>query len=1030
MAPLSQTGPTGPTGTAVIGVTQAVMAPSGPTGLHADPANDDGAPPELWVYDCDTGVWGSDIGSYLDRGELGVEVFSADDVFLGMSADVEQAKKALRDRQSRSNDEESGTTTSEPDGTTTPEAAAGQAPVFDPPAKHEDILALRLRLLENGFDPVIVSGKAAVMTGWPHLQPTAERLREWTYQHPGATNTGNRARNAPALDIDIMHQAAAEAVEVLARRHFGGRGDIHVRIGLPPKRLIPLRADSPFRKLTRVFTAPVGADGKPPKIEILGDGQQYVVDGIHPDTRKPYRWMNGAGGMDVRDIARDGLPLVTAEDCEAFLADAAKLLVEQFGFVEKEAKAGAAAGGGKAGAAIERIARAFRVIPNDDADWDDWCLRGMACYAATGGSEAGYEIWRDWSAKSQKKHEDRTTFEKWHSKFKGCPPHCVGAGSIFFWANQIDPNWDERYTDLGNARRLVRLHGDNIRYVAAWKSWLVWRDGHWRRDDDGEIMRLAKATVEAMYAEAMGIADEGVRNALRKHALKCQAAARLAAMVELAKTERAVILPVARVDTDPLLLGVENGVIDLRTGSFRPAEREDYVTKRCGVAFDPKAKCPNWDAFLRRIFNAAPKPAEIAAAETEAAKARAEAEAADIEATKAEAKVAKAEAALVEADAKAAEAQAREMAEIEAAESFKMEANLAAASAELVKFQSDRNRKWARRNKTKDEAQEILDKKMAAEARATVAESEVERLKQAPGTAVRLMAYIRRACGYTLTGLTDEEVMFILWNTGNNGKSTLRETIFALMGDYAMAADASLLVAHNKQQGGATPDVARMHGKRLVTVNETQEGDHLNESRVKFITSHDTTTARFLYENPFDFTPTHKTMLTTNKKPIIKGTDLGIWRRVQMWPFLVTIPEQERDRHFRQKRLMPELPGILNWALRGLRKYHLLGLKPPPVVIAATEEYREDMDVIGQWINERIVLDPTSARKRTELYADYKIWSEANVGWCLKAIGFGRELAQRKDLGLTEMWVGGDRGWRGVRLRSPTPLPLFSRFSR
>ena len=108
----------------------------------------------------------------------------------------------------------------------------------------------------------------------------------------------------------------------------------------------------------------------------------------------------------------------------------------------------------------------------------------------------------------------------------------------------------------------------------------------------------------------------------------------------------------------------------------------------------------------------------------------------------------------------------------------------------------------------------------------------------------------------------------------------------------------------------------------------------------------------------FDFTPTHKTWLTTNKKPIIKGTDLGIWRRVQMWPFLVTIPEEERDKYFRQKKLMSELPGILNWALAGLMSYHEQGLAPPPAVVEATEEYRKDMDVLGQWITARLVPDP------------------------------------------------------------------------
>jgi hypothetical protein len=233
------------------------------------------------------------------------------------------------------------------------------SPSFVIPEALTDTLTLRLRLLENGFDPVIVSGKRPVMNEWQRLETTAESLREWTYddQNSFATNTGSRTKNAPALDIDIMHQEAAEAVEALARQYFAPRGDIYVRIGLPPKRLIPLRTDAPFRKLKRTFATPIGVDGKPPKIEILGDGQQYVVAGIHPDTRKPYQWTNGAGDIDVRDIRRDVLPLVTAEDCEAFLADATKLLIEQFGFTEKQAKAG---GGDGNGAAPIKIAPAFR----------------------------------------------------------------------------------------------------------------------------------------------------------------------------------------------------------------------------------------------------------------------------------------------------------------------------------------------------------------------------------------------------------------------------------------------------------------------------------------------------------------------------------------------------------------------------------------------------------------------------------------------------------------------------------------------
>jgi putative DNA primase/helicase len=459
---------------------------------------------------------------------------------------------------------------------------------------------------------------------------------------------------------------------------------------------------------------------------------------------------------------------------------------------------------------------------------------------------AGYEIWREWWQNLKGTTVD--DIREMPQQIQRLSAASVDVGSIFFWANEADPNWDERHaaqaTRAGSFASTATTSATSRPEVVVGLARRPLAARRRRRN-----MRLAKATVEGMYAEAASFVDEDARKALHVRTPECQSAQRLAAMVGVGQDRAGGHPPVSMIDTDPMLLGVENGVIDLRTGLFRPAEREDYVTKRCGVAFDPSATCPNLDAFLQRIF---------------------------------------------------------------------------------LNIQA-------------------------------------------------LIAYVQRACGYTLTGLTDEEVMFILWATGANGKSTLRETIFALMGDYAMGADASLLIAHKKQQGGPTPDVARMFGKRLVTVNETQEGDHLNESRVKFITSHDITTARFLFENPFDFTPTHKNWLTTNKKPIVKGTDTGIWRRVQMWPFLFTIPEKERDRYFRQKWLMPELPGILNWALAGLMSYHKQGLAPPPAIIEATEEYRKDMDVLGQWITARLEPRPRESAKRTELISGLRNLVESKI---------------------------------------------------
>ena len=363
---------------------------------------------------------------------------------------------------------------------------------------------------------------------------------------------------------------------------------------------------------------------------------------------------------------------------------------------------------------------------------------------------------------------------------------------------------------------------------------------------------MAKAVIEGMFTEALLIEDERRRTEARKHALQCQSAARLTAMVDLAESEIEVVVSADKLDADPYLLGVSNGVIELRKGgiSFRKARREDYVTKRADVEFDPTKKCPNWIAFLIRI---------------------------------------------------------------------------------------------------------IPDKDTRE--------------------------YLQRAVGYTLTGLTVEEVMFILWGTGSNGKTTFRETIFEMLGDYAMSADASLLVT-NKRQGGATPDLARLHGKRLVTINETAKNDQLNEARAKFITGTDRISARNLYEGLFDFVPTHKTWLTTNNKLIVRGTDEGIWRRIPQLPFLQKIIGGNKN--FREEKLIPELSGILNWALEGLQAYwEQQGLNPPKEVLEATKEYRDDMDLVGSWIEERCINDDELKMKTSVLHKDYLEWATSEIGFSL-----------------------------------------------
>jgi hypothetical protein len=194
-----------------------------------------------------------------------------------------------------------------------------------------DVTALRQRLRASGFDPIPVNGKAPKFRGWEGKHNvTAEEIQLWEKLYPHDLNTGILAKFAPAIDIDLIDTEAAEAIEDLAREHFEERGCVLVRIGKAPKRLVPLRTTEPFSKVFRALIAPNGTEQR---VEVLASGQQFVASGIHPDTGRPYQWHGGELGK----IKREDLPYVRKGDIEKFLDDAAKLLVEKFGFREKAA---------------------------------------------------------------------------------------------------------------------------------------------------------------------------------------------------------------------------------------------------------------------------------------------------------------------------------------------------------------------------------------------------------------------------------------------------------------------------------------------------------------------------------------------------------------------------------------------------------------------------------------------------------------------------------------------------------------------
>ncbi|PGW64287.1 DNA primase [Bacillus cereus] len=256
-----------------------------------------------------------------------------------------------------------------------------------------------------------------------------------------------------------------------------------------------------------------------------------------------------------------------------------------------------------------------------------------------------------------------------------------------------------------------------------------------------------------------------------------------------------------------------------------------------------------------------------------------------------------------------------------------------------------------------------------------------------------LINYLQKAIGYSLTGVTKEQVMFFLFGNGRNGKSTFINIIQDLLGDYGRQTNSDTFLK-KRNDSGINNDVARLDGARFVSAVESEEGQQLSEALVKQITGGEKMSARFLRQEYFEFTPEFKVFFTTNHKPIVKGSDEGIWRRIMLIPFTVTIPKDKIDYDLPDK-LAKEMPGVLRWAVEGCMKWQAEGLRAPEAVKAATAEYREDMDILAPFIDENCTVNSSVRIEAKSLYENYTKWCYQNNELELKNRAFYRQLEVR-----------------------------------
>jgi len=452
-------------------------------------------------------------------------------------------------------------------------------------------------------------------------------------------------------------------------------------------------------------------------------------------------------------------------------------------------------------------------------------------------------------------------------------------------------------SDRANAVRIAQHFGVCLLHVEH-IGWHTWQGTHWRRSDE-EALRIAAQLSRIILKEAAQCADDASqqeaaekREALTKKAeklsawaLKSESRWRIEAVLELA---RALLnVRTEELDHDLYALNVKNGVIDLRTGMLRPHKRADFATHCCPVAYDPEAKAPMWEAFLRRIF---------------------------------------------------------------------------ADDADIIGF-------------------------------------------------------MQRAVGYSLTGDTGEQCLFIPYGTGANGKSVFLFVIGRLLAGYAKQAAPDLLLAKNQDRHPT--EIADLFGARLVTAVETGKGRRLAENLVKQMTGGDRMKGRFMRQDFFEFDATYKLWLATNHKPKICGTDYAIWRRIRLIPFEVTIPEDERDPKLAARLIAEELSGILAWTVQGCLAWQEKGLKPPEKVRAATEAYRKEMDVLAGFLEECCLVSKSAEARASALYKAYEGWCEENEESPETQNEFGSRLTER---GLTRFKRNGRCWWRGIGLLASVDL--------
>lgn len=708
-------------------------------------------------------------------------------------------------------------------------------------------------------------------------------------------NIGLKAKHFPALDIDCTDASIAEVISHVAQEYLG---PAPCRIGKPPKRLMLYRTAEPFGRM-RLW---IKSGGVTHLVELLSDGQQFVIEGIHPSTMQPYTW-----DRDLTTISPADLITITRDKVDAFLSE----LEQQLQFLDCECER---EGSGVLtekppvedqyslrAPSMQALREAVAMIPNDVPGYEEYITFGIAIKAA--GTEDGHEaqqIFEEWASRWEHGHNEPGSVRFDWLKMKS--PFRIGwdwiaqrarhygyndAAVEFEAAEPIEVEVKTHgaagpveYSDAAMAERIIRKHGADIKFCAALGGWMTWDGKRWAIDETMQVHYWAGKILQEAAIEVIARPD-WKPGKVDKVSERLSSNAGRNAACNYAQADPRITAAADEFDADPWLLNTPGGVVNLKTGMIRDRIPGEKLIKCTAVA-------PSYDRQPVRF----------------------------------------------------------------------------------LKF-----------------------------------------LNEMTGGDRELQTFLKKLCGYCLTGSISEQQLTFLYGSGGNGKSLFVVGVLAgILGDYAKKSQMETFIASGNDRHPT--ELAGLRGARLVYASETQGGRRWNEARIKELTGGEPVTARFMHKDEFTFVPAFKLMFLGNHRPEMRQIDDGIKRRLNLIP--CTVKPQVVDRQLDEK-LREEWPGILAWMIEGCLEWQVEGLNPPAAVTLATQDYLDDEDAVGRWLRERCVQRDDATATSASLYDDWRSWcgesgeyagSQKRLSTTLKERGFPTWREPRS----------GRQGFRGVEL--------------